>query len=307
MAIIELLGEAPQWSVDAREMRILAQAWSPEHEVRVAKGPGGWSFLNRHRSPGGAVRIGWGDKAVRGADWVVLNHLSAPIGPRRGGDRIRWVVPWDFPVARDLEPLVLPYPIPPEYFAPGDGALVFEAARRFHLEERPRLVYGGRYDNGRRLTRLLALARQVLAGGGELILLDSAPFRPSLAPVVAHLGLAERVVFLPPLPDDLMAGIFHGADLFLMDDGEADLPIWAHFATAAGLPIVGEPSPVLEAMTGRSLLAVTEEEAWANAVTEALDNGRLRERMIERATEHAKACHRDVASQKWLQALGAAG
>ncbi len=178
----------------------------------------------------------------------------------------------------------VPYPVDPVYFHTGDNGSVFDVTRQLHLENRPRLVFGGNYQDGEGLSLLLTTTRQVIKQQGELILLNGLRFRNQLAPVVQHLGMVDLVIFAPPLSTAMEAALFHSADLYLDPTHGGPTSVSLLKALAAGLPAVTWDTLELQETTGGATLLVDSDrgEVWPEAIREALQNERLRERMIER-------------------------
>ncbi len=208
-----------------------------------------------------------------------------------------------------VDQLVIPashlaYPVPEEFFETDSMAAVFQVTREFRLEHRPRVVFGGNYGDGAGLSILFQVARTLLRGQGELILLNGYPHRDQLAPVVKSLGLEEVVIFLPRLGHREESAIFHSADLYVDPTHRPDsFPVGALRAMASNLPVVTWETPLMTALANRGALMVApnRDDAWAPAIREALDNEPLRERMIER-TLSAMAAHRvPVVGQAFLQ------
>lgn len=204
---------------------------------------------------------------------------------------------------------VLPYPVPDVFYAPGDATHVHDISRLLRLERRPRLLYTGGYGQGRTLTRLMGAARALLTHDGEMILANGIEARASLAPVVKHMGLSERVIFTPVLSDAQLAGLLHGADLLVYPDESAAFPYTLTYATAAGLPVVGVDTPPVRAATGRAALLVDplRDEVWPDAVREGLHNAGFRERMIERGMALAVERRAATAVGRWIAWLDEMG
>ncbi|MDA8192630.1 MAG: hypothetical protein M0Z53_01340 [Thermaerobacter sp.] len=307
MAIIEILGNPAAESSEAQIMRVLAGEWLPAHTVWAGRwlGMAGSSRRPFGRHP--EVRFGWTWQGSRQGDIILVSGPSPELAEVPAGIRVGVPFSGMQRLLRErwgIDPHCLRIPIPEVYFAPGDASLVYDAVRTLRLEQRPRLVYAGGYENGRRLTAVLGAARAVLGGRGELVLVDGLAVRGRLAPVVHHLGMAEQVIFAPTLSDAMMAGLLHGADAIVAGVGTPKLPLLAHYATAAAVPIVGWQDPMLEQWAGGSVLAVHQESAWEPAIAEILENGRLRERMMERAQRYAAKRHAAVVAVEWLQAGG---
>ncbi|MCL8208896.1 MAG: glycosyltransferase [Actinomycetia bacterium] len=199
-----------------------------------------------------------------------------------------------------------PYPVPTVFYAPGDTRLVHRASRDLRLHERPRLVYLGPYDDGRALTRALDTARRLLATSGELVLPGSLPWRAGLAPVVARLGLAERVVFTPPLDDALWAGVLLGADLALAPARPDGVwPVEWLPVLAAGLPLVAADGPLTRQVAGTAALLVDpgRDEVWPEAARTVLYRERVRTELAARALARAAEFHEDEARAAWRAAV----
>ncbi|MCY0899707.1 MAG: glycosyltransferase [Firmicutes bacterium] len=216
-----------------------------------------------------------------------------------------WVV--DSLTLSDSEsaPLTLPRIVPDPFYPPGSGADLFGLTAAYRLESRPRLVYIGRYRDGAALTRALNVARQLLAWDGELILVEGHEVRPRMAPVVAHLGLAERVVFLPTLPISQWAALYLSADVIIVaeaDDAPATAVSWA---MASGTPVVAQHSPHNLALLGDAALWIygTDDEVWRRGVDRALNDEVLREELSRRALARAEGWHQSLSVSQWLKSL----
>jgi hypothetical protein len=185
----------------------------------------------------------------------------------------------------------LPYPVPDPFFDWSDAGPVFQVTRGHRLQARPRLVVAGDWRLGHALTRVLPAARRVLSAGGELVLLDALGDRARIAPAVAAMGLQEAAVFLPPLADTELAGLFHSADLFMQADVHGGYPALMRWALASGLPAVGIDDPLTRRAAEHSFVAVdpSRNDVWPEAVAATLDDGRLREEIIRRAAQSLDA------------------
>lgn len=186
----------------------------------------------------------------------------------------------------DAKVVYLPYPVSEEYFERNTMAAVFQVTREFRLEHRPRVVFGGDYDDGAGISILFHMARSLLRSQGELILLNGHPRRAQWAPIIKRLGLEGVVIFLPRLHPREETAIFHSADVYVdPTTGSDSFPIGALRAMASGLPIVTWETPLMTALSNRGALMVStgRDEAWVPAVREALENQSLRERMIMRS------------------------
>jgi glycosyltransferase involved in cell wall biosynthesis len=167
------------------------------------------------------------------------------------------------------------------------------------------LVYLGPYDDGQALTRALTVARTVLKSGGELILPNALPWRDGLAPAAARLGLAERIIFTPPLDDSLWAGILLGADLALAPASpDHTWPFDWLGVLAAGLPLVAVDDPLTRQVAGSAALLVDprRDDVWPDAVRTALYREPVRRELVARASARAAAFHEEPARKLWREA-----
>jgi glycosyltransferase involved in cell wall biosynthesis len=230
---------------------------------------------------------------------------------RRRFPNMRLVVPHVEMVPAEADGMdavtVLPLPLPPAIADPERRArAAFAVAREFRLENRPRIVYAGPMD-GPGMTRALHLAGHALPpGDGELVLVGGQAQRTALAPAVHNLRLSEVVVFLPPLDDDDYGGLIAGADVLIAPGLPAEYPIELLWAAAVGLPMVALDHPLYRLASGDAALLVQphRDDAWPAAVTEALNAGRRREKMMALGLRHA-APHQDSESLRanWITAL----
>lgn len=239
------------------------------------------------------TRVTAGPLAFRGQRVVVpTQHLQEEL-QQRGGDWAAKVV-------------VLPFPVPEPLYDWDDTRAVVDVNERYHLEARPRVLAAADWERGQGLTRLLPLVRDVLRRDGELVLLGALPHRERIAPLVAHLGLAEWVVLLPRVSAREAAGLLHGADLLVQaeDDG---FPHWLGWAAAAGLPAVALDGPAAREASGHAALVVdpARADAFPAAVGESLTNQRVRERQIQRGREAAATMHLSHVAERWARLLEA--
>ncbi|MCL6564540.1 MAG: glycosyltransferase [Firmicutes bacterium] len=249
----------------------------------------------------------WGRPVGRDANLVLVPWLEPDLSAwmaRQPRTRFGALLP--IPDPAPLGNLAaLPLAIPRPYYLPGDTTMVFRATQALHLEERPRLLYAGWYQDGRALTLALSLARTLLARGGELILLEGLAARARLAPVVQQLGLVGKVIFAPPLDHAMTAALFHSADLLIAPERDRDPPLALTLAQAAGLPSVTVDDPRHAVASGHAAIAVAADaqDSWRAAVEKALGSTSWREIMIRRGTDWAKALHPEEALPLWQTEL----
>ena len=247
---------------------------------------------------------------ARGADVASLTRIPASRGRAVGGgvvvpsEAMRSGIVAMAPALAE-QTVVIPFPAPEAIYVWDDTRPVVEVTERFHLEERPRILAVADWEQGQGLSRLLPLARSALGAGGELVLLGAAPHRPRIAPLLAHLRLAETVVLLPEPTAREAAGLLHSADLLVQADASAAYPYWLRWAAAAGLPAVAQDSETARDASGHAALMVRadREDAWGPAVDRALTDLRLRETMIGRGRLAAEPSHLTHVAALWAEWL----
>lgn len=275
------------------------------------------------RDLGVEVVAGRGRAAWRRHDETVVLGIGRP-NPRRRADAWIWleaggdgIVPsprpptaiaaMDVPERVGLE--VLPFPVLPCFYAPGDGGAVFRVARRFHLEDRPRVVMFGPYADGRGISAAFeAVAGGRIGPGGELVLFEGTRVRAGLAPAVQHLGLAGRVVFLPELTPEEAAGVLLGADLAILPEAVASFPFWIPWCHASGVPVVALDTPVARHAAGAGALLVDARQAdgIGQAMRDVLGHEALRRELLHRGARQAaraRAAAVGAAVLRWLSAV----
>ncbi|MCY0878922.1 MAG: glycosyltransferase [Firmicutes bacterium] len=200
---------------------------------------------------------------------------------------------------------MLPRIVPDACYPPGIDADVFGLTQAYHLEARPRIVYVGRYGDGTALTQAFNLARQLLVQDGELVLVDSQEVRAKLAPLVARLGLAERVVFLPRLPRLQIAALYLTADVIVAPEKDQTPVTHVSWAMASGIPVVAQHSARNVALLGDAALWIYDQDAtaWRRGVDRALNDEGLREELARRALQRAAAWKASLSVPVWLRAL----
>lgn len=199
----------------------------------------------------------------------------------------------------------LPRLVPDMFFPPGDGADPFRVTRRLHLEERPRVIYVGRYDQGAALSTLFSVVRRLFTRGGELVLWEGISHRAALAPVVKSLRLTETVVFAPPLTPSEAAGLFLGADAIWVGPFDRHISVILTWAMASGTPLVAPYTPDLEAVLGPAALWTYEDgvDIGEEALLTALQNVVIREALQERQTAITYPWHVTRATSAWRATL----
>lgn len=137
----------------------------------------------------------------------------------------------------------------------------------------PRILFVGRLVYYKGVEVLLKAVAQV--PGVSCVIVGDGPLKGDLAGLAERLGIATRVRFLDPLPDDLYPAIYHCADLFVLPSIERTeaFGIVGLEAMAAGLPLI-----TTELGTGTSYY---NQEGITGSVVEAGNVERLSEAIRE--------------------------
>lgn len=193
---------------------------------------------------------------------------------------------WGLPAAGELSGQELRMPVLHQ-MSDALSSGVFDVVLRLRLTERPRILYMGSYQDAAGLTTFFSAVRPVISRQGEAVLLGGAAERTRLAPVAAHLGLAEHVVFAPVLAPHELAALYQSADLLIYPGQDAQNLYGLLDVYANGLPsLVADTLPARMIAGYPALLADPHQPGiWADAVQELLGNARLREQMIARGLE----------------------
>jgi len=255
------------------------------HAVRLGGGVRSW-WESKH---GLAIGVGKPSAARRLDAWIWLDG-SAKEATELKGDHPDWAIAVADTQALATELPVLPFPIVEAFFAPGDGTAQFDVTKRFHLEQRPRIVMMGPFRDGRGLTVALAAMVRLLASGGELVVLDGLRIRPQFAPVISRLGLVDKAVFLPPLADADTAAVLLGSDLAILPERVDHFPYWIPWCHAAGVPVVAIDTKETRIAVGTAALLVDPErdDGFENAVREVLSNRATHRHLITRGMAQAE-------------------
>ncbi|PSR29840.1 MAG: hypothetical protein C7B47_00595 [Sulfobacillus thermosulfidooxidans] len=244
--------------------------------------------------------------------WLPSRPFTIAVGEQaRSGDLIvhplgdahrEWPSPvglaWGHETSETKTLLRLPAYAPKEL---GLDENVFAITRDLRLSERPRILYLGSFQDGSGLTAFLAAMKRLLTVQGEAILIGGTAFRDRLAPVVARLGLAQHVIFAPPLSVSQLSGLYHSADVLVYPDRDPSqlyqlIDVYAH-----GLPVVLRDTPDTRNIWGYPALLVSSDDGneWAEAIQEVIDNLRLREVLIRRGMEFAQMHETGIVIAGW--------
>jgi glycosyltransferase involved in cell wall biosynthesis len=146
-------------------------------------------------------------------------------------------------------------------------------------ESSPRKAYG---------LLLGALAR---AGGDVPLVIAGPPAGDDqrLRALAAELRLADRVTFLGPVPDPVLAGLYHGALALCFPSVSEGFGLPVLEAMAAGVPVIASDLPVIRELAGDAILypGGRDEAAWAEAIEALVGDPQLRRRLSEAGRSRA--------------------
>ena len=193
-------------------------------------------------------------------------------------------------------------------YDPTGGGLdenVFAVTQKLRLSERPRILYLGTYRDGAGLSTFFSAVKNILASQGEGILLGGLAYRDRLAPVVAHLGLAQKIIFGPPLSQNELSGLYRSADLLVYSERDPGLCYQLLDVFAHGLPVILRDTEDMRNFWGYPTLLVEGDkpEAWQEAIREVIDNSRLREVLIRRGLEFSQPHEKKQVARQWRRIL----
>ena len=247
--------------------------------------------------------------------WLSPRPFTIGIGERvRSSDLL--IHPLGDPWAKWPGPVGLGWGIVPD----GDGLLripangptgggldgnVFTVTQDLRLSERPRVLYLGAYRDGSGVSIFFSALKRVLSDQGEGILLGGLEHRDRLAPVVANLGLAQKIVFAPSLSQNQLSGLYRSADLLVYAERDTDLCYQLLDVFAHGLPVLLRDTPDARNIWGYPTLLVEGDDggAWGEAIQEAILNTRFREILIRRGLEFAESHEKQSVSRVWRRVV----
>ncbi len=237
--------------------------------LRVGSAPLAWRFLEKYSELAAKADVihfhtpnPMGELALllkgRGhAEKVICTYHSDPLKPKWAAgayqrllrlflDRCDTVVatsPNYIQSSQVLKPIenrctVIPLGVDVERFSNVSREAVAQCESMLEGLPRLRVLFVGRlvyYKGVDVLLKALAAVPDVSA-----ILVGEGPLKSDLKELAGRLGIAPRVRFLDPLPDDLYPAIYHCADLFALPSVERTeaFGIVGLEALAAGLPII---------------------------------------------------------------------
>ncbi len=159
---------------------------------------------------------------------------------------------------------VIPAGVDQRLFQPRPRDAALAAAWGLPAEARV-VLYSGRLVREKGLSDLLQAAALLYAGGDHadvrFVLVGGGPEQGRLATMVARLGLAGRVIFVPPQPYRRMPGVYSLADVFVLPS--VPTPYWQEQfgmvlaeAMACGKAIVTTSSGAIPEVVGEAAVLV---------------------------------------------------
>lgn len=186
-------------------------------------------------------------------------------------------------------------------FSPGSGRTTEQSRRELGVPLHTKVVaFVGRLQEFKGPQVLLRAAaelfereperdlRVILCGGAS----GAATSKGFYVELARDLGLGRRVRFLHPRPPEELVAVYRAADIVAVPSYNESFGLVAMEAQATGTPVVaarvgGLPIAVADGETGL-LVDGHQPEAWADALTELLDDDNRRILMGEAAVGHAE-------------------
>lgn len=169
----------------------------------------------------------------------------------------------------------------------------------YRLGVPPHIVYVGRLfdlkDPSNILRALAALP------GVRYTIIGDGPIRPALAELAASLGLSDRVMFRPAVPNAELCHILPDFDLFVVHTEHFEISKSVLEGLLCGLPmIINERlgAPVPELQTGLVRLVPNTVEAYRDAISQLLADDAAREALGRRAFAEAQARYAPASTEK---------
>ncbi|AKR57788.1 hypothetical protein XM25_18765 [Devosia sp. H5989] len=161
----------------------------------------------------------------------------------------------------------------------------------YALHDPARIIYVGRLfeeKNPENIIRAIALMERV-----EFSIVGDGPIRPRLEALVADLNLADRVKFLPAVPNDKLCDLLAESDIFAVHTEYWEISKSVLEAVLTGLPVVinrriGAPVPEFEEGDFLRLVENTVDD-YLGALRQLLENDEERAALGRRAYAHANA------------------
>jgi glycosyltransferase involved in cell wall biosynthesis len=147
----------------------------------------------------------------------------------------------------------------------------------------------------RAFSRLRTDATLVLAGKED-------PRYAQAREEVRRLGVTERVLFLGDIADSDLPALYNGALLFAFPSLYEGFGLPALEAMACGTPVVCSNTSSLEEILGDAAITLDPQDAdaWVEALTEALENGKLRAELRAKGLARARTFSWEKAARETI-------
>jgi glycosyltransferase involved in cell wall biosynthesis len=190
-------------------------------------------------------------------------------------------------------------------FAPAPDGAVAACRARYGLT-RPYLLHVGRLDPGKNL-RVLLLALATLRDQGlphDLVLAGPSGWKhDGFYRLLRDLGLSDRVKALGYVPDEEMAALYSGADVFVFPSLYEGFGLPPLEAMACGTPVVASSRSAMPEVLGDAALLVEPQDVSAvtGAVRRVLEDGALRSRLREAGLQRAAGYSWEAAARATVE------
>jgi D-inositol-3-phosphate glycosyltransferase len=146
-------------------------------------------------------------------------------------------------------------------------------------------------------------ARLVVIGGPSGV--NGVAEMNRLVALIAELGIADRVHFIPPLPRDQLVGFYQAADVVVMPSRSESFGLVAAEAQACGTPVVaadvGGLRFIIDDGNSGFLISGHDPADYAHALDRVLGDPDLSARMSTGAVEHSQRFSWDTTVSRMLE------
>jgi alpha-1,3-rhamnosyl/mannosyltransferase len=183
---------------------------------------------------------------------------------------------------------------PAEGFHPYPGDARLDDARRRYLDSTaaPYVLYVGKLTTRRNVPLLVEAFAELKRRGAyphRLLVIGLNTTGLDVAGLARTLGVESDVRYVPHVPDDDLALLYAGAEMFVLPYSYEALSLTALEAQAAGCAVITLDSPGLREQTDGNALLLQRAEVreLVEAMTRLADDPALRARLVADGLEHA--------------------